>query len=448
MPYLQKAAPTQEQTGRIAPSASGPDTGADDDLTRSTSQTAETGASDPYGPRRWHSSLVKLAGKNRALNEFAVERVGEDPENTLVMLHGYGAGLGYYYKNFEPLSRLNGWRLFALDLLGMGRSARPTFRIHAKDPEGKIAEAEDWFVDALEEWRIARKIERFTLLGHSLGAYMSVAYALKYPGRLNKLILASPVGIPEDPYAVASEPPDSGDAPPGSAQKPQAPQRPYPRWFAYLWDANVSPFSLVRLSGPIGPRLVSGWTTRRFSMLPPDEAKALHDYAYTLFRQKGSGEYALAYVLAPGAYARSPLLRRIADVGRGTYDPAAVTSLSAPASSSASTASTKDVSSVTQVRERGVPVVLLYGDHDWMDAKAGRAAADLLRQRRKDETAELPDAEKRRDNGSAEVHVIKNAGHHVYLDGWEEFNAIMGREMRDVEKRERERRAYESAGRP
>ena len=37
---------------------------------------------------------------------------------------------------------------------------------------------------------------------------MAVAYALKYPGHLNKLILASPVGIPEDPYAVNADMPE------------------------------------------------------------------------------------------------------------------------------------------------------------------------------------------------------------------------------------------------
>jgi cardiolipin-specific phospholipase len=67
-------------------------------------------------------------------------------------------------------------------------------------------------VDALEEWRIKRGLDKFTLLGHSLGGYLAVAYALKYPGHLNKLILASPVGIPEDPYAVDEEMPDSQDS--------------------------------------------------------------------------------------------------------------------------------------------------------------------------------------------------------------------------------------------
>merc|ERR1712187_876393 len=78
---------------------------------------------------------------------------------------------------------------------------------------------------------------------------------------------------------------------------------------------------LVRWAGPFGPRIVSGWTSRRFSHLPAEEAKSLHDYSYSIFSLRGSGEYALAYILAPGAFARSPLIRRIQDVGRQMIQP-------------------------------------------------------------------------------------------------------------------------------
>lgn len=434
----------------IAPTEASEDTSAADDLTRSTSKSAETSEGDPYGPRRWYSSLVKLPGKQRALNEFSIGRAEEQVENNLVMVHGYGAGLGFFYKNFESLSRQPNWRLYALDLLGMGRSSRPHFRIHARDRQGKIAEAENWFVDSLEEWRKEKNIERFTLLGHSLGGYMAVAYALKYPGHLNKLILASPVGIPEDPYAVNADLPEPGDstmaaevtqdqaatasgAKKSAANTPQA--RPYPKWLTYLWDANVSPFSLVRMAGPLGPRLVSGWTARRFSHLPEDEAQALHDYAYSLFRQKGSGEYALAYILAPGAFARSPLIRRIGKVGRGEYG-----ALEKDRDSTSA-------SSTEKFQERGLPVVFVYGDHDWMDKEAGKAAAEKLNEQKRLATQDMTSEEARRDQGSAKVFVVKNAGHHVYLDGCEEFNKLMGEEMKDVEKREWQRKAYEFTGR-
>ncbi|KAK0643255.1 Alpha/Beta hydrolase protein [Cercophora newfieldiana] len=413
-----------------------------------TSSLQELAKSDPFGQRVWQSSMVQLSGKNRALNELSVERVGEEADNTLVMLHGYGAGLGFFYKNFEPLTRAKGWKLYALDMLGMGNSARPNFRVNAADPKEKIAEAEAWFIDALEEWRRVRKIEKFTLMGHSLGGYLAVSYALKYPGRLNKLILASPVGIPEDPWAVNAnlhepesstmaneftqdqesivrrESVDGNNAQFLNATNKRAtaqstapttpPKRPIPSWLVWLWDANVSPFSIVRLTGPLGPRFVSGWTSRRFNHLPSDEKEALHTYAYTLFRQKGSGEYALPYLLAPGAYARSPVIHRIQDVGRQEITPATETT---PA-----------------VRETGFPIVFMYGENDWMDVVGGFASEEKIKARIRKALLHGTEEEKRRENGAAKVLIVQKAGHHLYLDNPEEFNAMVIKELEETRK--------------
>lgn len=211
IPHLQSP-PTHTQTGSAPVTATQSSADLAAPPQHPADHTTTTSINDPYGPRRWNSNMVELSGKDRALNEFSVERLGEEVDHNLVMLHGYGAGLGFFYRNFESLSRAPGWKVFALDLLGMGRSSRPNFKIHAKGKEAKIAEAESWFVDALEEWRIKRGLDRFTLLGHSLGGYLAVAYALKYPGHLNKLILASPVGIPEDPWAVNEDMPDPQDS--------------------------------------------------------------------------------------------------------------------------------------------------------------------------------------------------------------------------------------------
>lgn len=490
LPYLQHEPPTHLQTGKTVDFPDGVQTSLKTADHSQQGEVATSSLGDPYGPRRWRSSMVELSGKDRALNEFSVERIGEEADQHLVMLHGYGAGLGFFYKNFEPLSRLKGWQLHALDMLGMGRSTRPAFRIKAKKREDAMKEAEDWFVDALEEWRVKRNIDRFTLLGHSLGGYMAVAYALKYPGHLNKLILASPVGIPEDPYAVNAEMPESSGSTiateatesqrsvpdprvtgPVESQAPSSNiltdsartnpaadktlRRALPRWFAYLWDANISPFTLVRWTGPLGPRIVSGWTSRRFSHLPAEEAKVLHDYAYSIFSLRGSGEYALAYILAPGAFARNPLIRRIQGVGRqmiqpvsptsSSWKPAEVTdaSPSQPTSSSDSIANTSsDQSSIAPPvkRETGIPVVFMYGDHDWMDAAGGHAAKARMDEERNRILQDATPEERKADNGSAKVVVIKRAGHHLYLDGWEEFNRVVLQEMEEVGERERGRR--------
>ena len=442
IPYL-KQPPTHTQTGKTLPSET-PTTVSFSSSNADKALAVQTHSnSDPYGPRQWNSTLVKLSGNNRALNEFSVERTGENIDQNLVILHGYGAGLGFFYKNFEGLSRVKGWKVYALDLLGMGRSSRPPFKLHSKDRQKCITEAENWFIDALEEWRVQRNIDRFTLVGHSLGGYMSVAYALKYPGHLNKLILASPVGIPEDPYAVNAEMPEPTESTlanefnqnqeedmksrstkeiPESAKQgdnnnflnarskgqetrksgdktpPVAPRKPLPKWLTYLWDANISPFSLVRWSGPLGPRFVSGWTSRRFSHLATEEAQALHNYAYSLFRQRGSGEYALAYILAPGAFARSPLIRRIQGVGR-QY-------LQTDGSMSSS------VESAVRKRENGIPIVLMYGENDWMDVAGGYAAEQKIKEERAKILRAASADEKKAENGSAKVVIIKNAGHH------------------------------------
>lgn len=392
------------------------------------------------------------------------------------MLHGYGAGLGFFYKNFEGLSRVKGWKLYALDMLGMGRSSRPPFKVHAKDQAGKIAEAENWFIDALEEWRVLKKIDKFTLLGHSMGGYMAVAYALKYPGHLNKLILASPVGIPEDPYAMQADMPEPEDStmaneflqdqeedivgpgngklktngdnnnflnarskadPMKAKQQDQPPRRPLPKWLVYLWDANISPFSIVRWSGPLGPRFVSGWTSRRFSHLPADESDALHQYAYSLFRQRGSGEYALAYILAPGAFARSPLIRRIQGVGRQPLpSPSSLTQQSPEPQTNGATPTTSSSLSRKQTlsKETGIPIVLMYGENDWMDIAGGFAAEQKLKEEKAKALKAATEEERKAEHGSAKVLIIKKAGHHVYLDGWEEFNEVMREEMEETKR--------------
>ncbi|KKA26023.1 hypothetical protein TD95_003983, partial [Thielaviopsis punctulata] len=387
-----------------------------------------TKGNDPFGFRVWRSQMVQLSGKNRALNEYSVERVGEQVDENLVMLHGYGAGLGFFYRNYEPLTRAPGWKLYALDMLGMGNSTRPAFRIKAKSHQDKISEAEGWFIDSLEEWRIKRKIDTFTLCAHSLGGYLGVAYALKYPGRLKKLILASPVGVPENPYAVNAEIPEPSESSMqaeftrdqetishGTAPTSTAPKRRVPGWLSYLWDANVSPFSLVRLTGPLGPRLVSGWSSRRFNHLPESDATLLHDYAFSIFRQPGSGEYAMPYLLAPGAFARSPLVNRIDQVGRQV--------LPTPAGSTASG---------VPLRETGIPVVMMYGDGDWMDAAGGFAAEQKLLAAREKALLTGTEHERKNENGAAKVIIVRDAGHHLFLDNPEEFNEYMRIEMEET----------------
>lgn len=92
----------------------------------------------------------------------------------LVMVHGFGGGVGLWILNMDSLSARR--TLHTFDLLGFGRSSRPTF---PRDPEG----AEDEFVTSIETWRETMGIPSMILLGHSLGGFLATSYSIKYPER-------------------------------------------------------------------------------------------------------------------------------------------------------------------------------------------------------------------------------------------------------------------------
>jgi cardiolipin-specific phospholipase len=146
-----------------------------------------------------------------------------------------------------------------------------------------------------------------------------------------------------------------------------------------------------------------------------------------MFRLRGSGEYALAYILAPGAFARSPLIRRIQGVGRQPL---------VDSTGSTKGASDGAVNGDGQKTENGIPIVLMYGENDWMDVSGGYAAKEKIDREREEILRGKSQKERLNDQGGAKVVIIKGAGHHVYLDGWEEFNEVMLAEMEDVRRRE------------
>jgi len=82
-----------------------------------------------------------------------------EKRSPLVLLHGYGAGIGFWLLNLDDLAEQHE-HIYAIDMLGCGRSSRPIFR--AKTPE----EAEQFFVDALERWRIQVNLDKMILLGN------------------------------------------------------------------------------------------------------------------------------------------------------------------------------------------------------------------------------------------------------------------------------------------
>lgn len=166
---------------------------------------------------------VKI-GEDKFINTFITEF---DPnKNTLVLVHGWGSGLALWSSNIDDLSKK--YNIYCLDLLGFGRSSRPKFR-------GTTAEdAKKFWVESFELWRKELGLKDFTLLGHSLGGFITTSYALEYPNHVDKLILAAPVGI--EPWKF--------------------PQRTgfFPKFLKFIVDYNFTPQSILRVLGPFGQK--------------------------------------------------------------------------------------------------------------------------------------------------------------------------------------------------
>ncbi|TRM68385.1 Alpha/Beta hydrolase protein [Schizophyllum amplum] len=354
---------------------------------------------DPSSPVVAHRQRVDLTKPGHYLNTVAIKstKTSEDAPPPAIMLHGYGAGLGFFYRNFPALADWVAQRqsaVYALDWLGMGRSARVPFSVKAKrtDVHGRVTESESFFVDSLEDWRAKMGLEQMTLIGHSLGAYFSVVYALKYPERVNKLILISPAGVPRgpegDPSREVTDVEPAGEAPAQAAtkakiqeiqaeqqqvKKSQSRQR---KVFSYLWEQGWSPFQVVRSFSVWAPMVVAQYSSRRFTGLSEEETREMHDYILNITLAKGSGEYCISHILAPGAHARMPLVDRISALK--------------------------------------IPVTFIYGEHDWMDPRGGEDSVERLRQA---------------GNGQGRMYVVGRAGHHVYLDNPKAVNDLLMKEL-------------------
>ncbi|XP_062848395.1 1-acylglycerol-3-phosphate O-acyltransferase ABHD5 [Trichomycterus rosablanca] len=228
--------------------------------------------------------FVHISGDNKLWTlVFNDSAEGKTP---LVLLHGFGGGVGLWTLNMDALSQQR--PVYAFDLLGFGQSSRPQFSTDA-------GEAETQFVESIESWREKLGLESMIILGHNFGGYLATAYSLKYPPRVKHLILVEPWGFPERP-------------------EPSEQDRPVPVWIKAL-GAALSPFNPLaglRLAGPLGPVLVQMLRPdfkQKFASVFNDNTVA--EYIYHLNVQSPSGETAFKNMTVPYGWAKQPMLRRV-----------------------------------------------------------------------------------------------------------------------------------------
>ena len=120
------------------------------------------------------------ANKSQFLMNYVVD--GDGPP--VVLIHGMAASLSDWSR-LMPLLVSAGYQVVAVDLLGHGDSTKPD------DPKGYSAKV---VYAALEDSLDHIGIEPpFYLVGHSLGGYMSLTYALNHPDRVRAMTLINPL---------------------------------------------------------------------------------------------------------------------------------------------------------------------------------------------------------------------------------------------------------------
>ncbi|WP_191562639.1 alpha/beta fold hydrolase [Metabacillus idriensis] len=126
---------------------------------------------------------------------FQYRESGEPSAPPIVALHA----LGKSAESWDQVAAVLGeeYRVIALDQRGHGGSAATstyTFELMCEDLLH--------FADAMD-------LERFTLIGHSMGGTVAYLFSEKYPSRVERLIVEdTPPPFPDKPFEIPSKPSD------------------------------------------------------------------------------------------------------------------------------------------------------------------------------------------------------------------------------------------------
>jgi len=236
-------------------------------------------------------------------------------------------------------------------------------------------------------------ITDFTLAGHSLGGYLSARYALKYPEKLNGLVLISPAGVPIPPHKEERVNPNQ--LPIGL------------RTIHNLFKMAFTPQDIVRVVGNknmikkfIGSRFSEQWAGREV------ELELVTNYLYHMTIARGNGEYALGTILEPIFYRvpTKPVAISAANdpnrpVDRKTVQQAQFT---VRTSFYAREPLQEDLCEFKK------PILLMFGDTDWLAFPRAKHAVDIW---------------KAHGSPFSELDIVPNAGHHIYYDNPQQFSS-------------------------
>ncbi|MDQ6785363.1 MAG: alpha/beta hydrolase [Acidobacteriota bacterium] len=107
---------------------------------------------------------------------------GDVKNPTVVLLHGLGSSTVSWQFNVTALAQK--YHVVVPDQIGFGKSDKPLLKYRVGT-----------YTDFLDKFLSELKIERASLVGNSLGGWVAADYALKYPARVERIVLVDAAGL-------------------------------------------------------------------------------------------------------------------------------------------------------------------------------------------------------------------------------------------------------------
>lgn len=402
-------------------------------------------------------------GDGNWINEinFEITNDSSAPTKHIVFIHGYGASLGCFARNFQLINQFNdkkeNYKIHFLDNLTFGLSSNPKVpnqhvnrwninrcvpvklidpdqptdrsKLHNKyyklikgfevpPSEFKqyqsyftpiVKDLESFYTGAIDKWRNLVGLDKIDyLVGHSYGGYWSASYGVRFPDRLNNLILLLPVGVERHVHAVTNDTITEGVMEPSLdttsyrflTRLPILPKKQMDQWY---WKAPFLP-RLLKFLGPWGYRYYYNlWFPKLFKinklvakMGGPEkvmksnndlvygrkpEVEKIIDYLFNSITNGTNSDIYIKNLLTPAIVAKWPLMDKYRDY---------------------LAAKPKDTFNIHFV----------YGQYDFMNGEAGSVLADYIK--------EHPSFDK-----EVSFSRIPEGGHNLYIDNpWDTNDLI------------------------
>ena len=126
---------------------------------------------------------VSHEGERLRMAYMDVRPDGDGNGRTVLLLHGRNFPSSYWEGAIKTLTQA-GYRVVVPDQIGFGKSSKPAFDLHFDD----LARQTMTLLDELG-------VEKADIIGHSMGGMLGVRFARTYPERVERIVLAAPIGL-------------------------------------------------------------------------------------------------------------------------------------------------------------------------------------------------------------------------------------------------------------